>query len=672
MNVRLFRAASIRLCALVLGVSGCSESPPKKPQAEACPTGHLTRDDGKCQPPGLPIDMECPPGQVPTNAGACRTAGVPPEECGDGFEFDGVAGCIPILPAKPCPFGLMAIPGETACREIAPCGTGTWGDIPIEPNTQFVDIGYAGGDSDGTQAKPWTTIQAGVNAAEKGAIIAVAAGEYVEDVSLSFKRKRIWGRCPSMVSIHGTNPSGAALEVYISDTEVHNLALTGSGLGARIHNASPVTFDHVWVHDTGLWGFTSDGYADLILRNSLVEKTGEIGVASRGGDIHAENSVVRDITVFESNVAFGFYHDETTPGRVTISIVGSALELNHRNTVSVLNTDLVMERVAIREGGPAIGLDVWFGIVAEKGSAAQVRQTTVEGSHGAIFVGESDAVLDRVTLRGGEVLPTSFGSYSGGILISADVLNGGSATGQILNSAVIDAPQFGVAVLGAEVQMEGTFITGSVAAGGHESALDAERSKLTVNRCALIDNSHFGLSTEGAEVIVTSTLISGVKGTIDAGECVTTRKVLGPGSLEESSHLTMRACQIENCEQSGVFVSESTAVLENCVVSNVNPDVQGTFGDGIVLISDEQQTEPSVLSGTLVQDAARAGVGVYGSNVEIGYSSVRCSGFDLVAERYGNIDYSIDKAGDNVCGCNNETELCRVQSPGIAAPQIEN
>ena len=30
----------------------------------------------------------------------------------------------------------MAIPGEPSCHEVAPCGTGTWGDIPVAGDTE--------------------------------------------------------------------------------------------------------------------------------------------------------------------------------------------------------------------------------------------------------------------------------------------------------------------------------------------------------------------------------------------------------------------------------------------------------------------------------------------------------------------------------------------------------
>src|SRR6185436_10488706 len=113
-------------------------------------------------------------------------------------------GCAADLPAT-CPPGSLAVPGDAACREIAPCGTGTWGDIPVEASTEHVDASYVGGASDGTSAKPWTTIQEAVDAAAPGAIVAVAAGSYAEDVRIDGKALRLWGVCPGEVEVVGSS-----------------------------------------------------------------------------------------------------------------------------------------------------------------------------------------------------------------------------------------------------------------------------------------------------------------------------------------------------------------------------------------------------------------------------------------------------------------------------------
>ena len=90
----------------------------------------------------------------------------------------------------------MAIPGETLCRPVAACGTSPWGDIPDEPNAQYVDGSFTGSFHDGSKSAPWTTITQGIEAAAQGGLVAVASGTYVEDLDLKHKSLRLVGRCP--------------------------------------------------------------------------------------------------------------------------------------------------------------------------------------------------------------------------------------------------------------------------------------------------------------------------------------------------------------------------------------------------------------------------------------------------------------------------------------------
>src|SRR5262245_27391833 len=211
--MRLSRMALV--ASIGLGALGCKGETAEEstPPPAVCLAGQWLRDDGTCIAAGLLFDMPCPPGEWQRD-GECIPAGVPPDGCAPGFVHDGDRGCEAILPA-PCPPGLMAVPGETTCREVAPCAASTWGDIPTDPSTQYVDASYAGMDSDGTALKPWTTIQTAVDAAVTGATIAIAAGSYVGDVIVSGKSVRLWGVCPALVEIVGTGAQiGAVQMVY--------------------------------------------------------------------------------------------------------------------------------------------------------------------------------------------------------------------------------------------------------------------------------------------------------------------------------------------------------------------------------------------------------------------------------------------------------------------------
>ncbi len=256
--------------------------------------------EGECIDAGLP-NGGCAPGHLLDDQDECQPAGVPAEWCGEGFESDGDFGCRAILPATPCESSLMALPGETTCREVAPCGDGTWGDIPTEGNTQFVDESYTLGDADGTQAKPWPTVVEAVAAADPGAIVAIAAGSYVGEVDIQNQPVRLWGRCPSLVEIVGAGNHVLEIHAGADATEIRDLALTGSisWSAVAVHGSAGVIFDRVWLHDTlGSRGFDitedSSSATGVILSRSLVERTRTNAIMVWGAAIDMSDTVVRD------------------------------------------------------------------------------------------------------------------------------------------------------------------------------------------------------------------------------------------------------------------------------------------------------------------------------------------------------------------------------------------
>src|SRR5262249_46228686 len=156
---------------------------------------------------------------------------------GDGFEADGALGCNAILPTADCAEGQTALPGETACHPLVDCGQGDFGDVPVDVGTQRVNAAYAGGNSDGSAARPWTTIADEIAAASPGAIVAIAAGTYAEDVVVGSKAVRLWGRCPEMVEVAGSG-NIAAIRIQADGAEVRGLAVRGSGGGVVVTGAA--------------------------------------------------------------------------------------------------------------------------------------------------------------------------------------------------------------------------------------------------------------------------------------------------------------------------------------------------------------------------------------------------------------------------------------------------
>src|SRR5688572_26928029 len=133
-GMNTFRGSGTIVAAIV--GAGCGGGETEPALASACPAPELALPDETCIRPGIP-----------------------PGGCAPGFVHDGEYGCEPVLPAEPCPPGLMAVPGDAACRPVMPCGEGKWGELPVDASTVYVDGSYAGA-SDGSAAAPFTSIGA--------------------------------------------------------------------------------------------------------------------------------------------------------------------------------------------------------------------------------------------------------------------------------------------------------------------------------------------------------------------------------------------------------------------------------------------------------------------------------------------------------------------------------
>ena len=272
-DVRLLAAALLAIGAVGCGTEGAPASGPGVAAPEPCGPGELADVDGRCQRVGV---LTCPAGSI----------------------ADEVGGCVATLPAEACPPGEMALPGEESCHPVLDCGAGKWDFAPPE-TVGHVDQAYAGGDSDGSRAKPWTPIHDAIDAAAPDTTLAITDGLYVEDVEIWSKRLMIYGRCPSRVTINGVNSLAAVqiLDSLSTGTLLSGVAITGPAVGFATV-AAEVRLEHVWVHDTGGRGADVIGQlatTTLQISDSLVENISGVGAFVAGANLDMNRSVIRDV-----------------------------------------------------------------------------------------------------------------------------------------------------------------------------------------------------------------------------------------------------------------------------------------------------------------------------------------------------------------------------------------
>lgn len=629
---------ALALLLAPVAVGGCTGAAPEV--APPAPEGEQTA---------------CAPGEWRTEAGICQPAGIPPEACGEGFLPDGDGGCAPILPAEACPRGLMAIPGDPACREIAPCGDGKYGDIPVDEATQFVDGAYSEDDSDGTEARPWRTIQEGVDHAAPGAIVAVAAGTYEEDVVIEGKPVRLWGACPARVTIVGGAGDSGAVRISGADSsgsEARDLAITGASYGLVVNGAEGVAVDRVWIRDTGDIGLgASDelGPTSVALSGSLIEAAANVGVLSWRAGLSVEASVVRG-TLPDADGAFGrgieIQEDRARGEGSRVALRRSVVEENRDVGLLVTGAEVTLEATVVRGTSPDAqgvwGQGVHLQPHPETGTRTDARINTslVEGNHHiGMIVYRSDARMSATVAAANRVAGLALYNDADA-LIEASVARGN------LHDA------------------EGHWGMGIYV----KATLDHARPLATIRGYLSEQNSYAGLLVAGAEALVEGSVVRGTlpDGYGDYGRGIVVQPS-GYFSHPDLATATIRGCLVEDNLDVGLHILGSEVTVESTTVRATGINPNGRYGDGIAVMHYLAPVR-AILDGVLVEGSARAGISNFGGAVELRSSSVACGKLPLSTQPYEGFADSFLDGGGNLCGCPEADGPCEVVLGAIAAP----
>lgn len=609
------------------GAEPCGPGQVDRVGGGCCEAGELPLEDGRCLPAGV-RENGCSAGEVaidggPIEGGSCRPAGIPPAMCGEGFEPDQSGGCEAILPAGPCPKGMMAIPGETECHEIAPCGAGKWGDIPVESDTQFVDKSYAdqSGQSDGTAQRPWQMIQDAVDAAAAGAIVAVADGTYAEDVDLAGSPVRLWGRCPSKVEVVGT---GVALgTVFIkknaSGTEVRQISITGPNTGIAMSGSEQVLFDSIRVHDTGGGAIDVTDYYDVshaTLRGSLVEDARAFGVRARGVQVDVQSSVVRGVQPVQGQTL--------APGVLAVVNVGSGRRGQATMARSVVEgsfgfgvwaagADCNVTGSAVRRiEESAMGAVSVYAIPYDGYPATvSIEASAVEGAPGTAVIADGASIdVQRSVITCGE--PSGAPGDGDGVV----VLGGGHL--DLLTSRVSSCAHSGVWVVGGSLEMEGSIVedAGSDLAGAVQvtSWEDPTPSSAHILASELRRSRGAGVATADSEVRIEGTAIRGTTG----GKAI----LYGKSELAQAS-LTVSSGVIEDNDEGGVVVLGGQATVKSTVIRDTASGGMQPIAPGLTLGENEGSPAVVLVQSCVVEGATLAGLVVAGAQIEIDATAIR-------------------------------------------------
>jgi hypothetical protein len=630
--------------------------------------GEDAQNEPEPEPPAT-----CEGSEIPMPDGRCLRPGVPEDGCGEGFVHDGF-GCAPVLPAEPCAPGTMALPGEEACRPVMPCGEGKWGDLPVDGNTVFVDGSYAGGDGDGSEQKPWPTIGEAVAAAAPGALVAVAAGSYAENVLIRFKPLRIWGVCPDLVEVVSIAepaipcpPTAICVLDGADGTEVGGLSLRGVGYGLVVVGSSDVLVDRVRVNDNaerGLYTEDSLGPTSVTLRGSLVESNRDIGVSVNAGAFVMEDSAIVGTLPNALNLAFGRGlnvqplcqltsegQECNTAIRPDVIVRGSLIERNHDVNLLVGGANATIEDTAIRlarpqesdqDYGRGLGATVVCeedpggkNCIPESRASVTVTGSVVEQSYDTgVYVEGSDVLLERTTVRA--TAPRAVDQSNGRAMsvqpscvvtpegLQCDPATRGKVT--LVQSLLEGQHEVGLFAANADVNLEGSVV------------------RATAPRAA---DQFFGVGLAVQPICV---------GQATALTC----------ELLATSSLSMIDSLIEEQYAMGVMIGGTEATITTSVVRTTSANAaDGLYGDGIGVFFGASAS----LSAVRVDDSARGGVVSFGAPAALVDTHIRCAELPLVGEPYLGGEATLDDGGGNLCGCPAAEDSCKLVSASLEPPE---
>jgi hypothetical protein len=452
--------------------------------------------------------------------------------------------------------------------------------------------------------------------------VAIAEGTYAENVSVG-RFVRLWGRCPEKVSIVG---SGTFAVDITTTAEVHNVSITGPDVAVGVADAKAL-LDHVRIHDAGDRGLDVENLGvatSVIVRDSLIESTAQIGIFSEGSDVTLERSVVRGTRgakkgqVTEGILARGGQLNREPSALV---IRGSLIDDNTIYGVNVADSIAEITGSVIRgtkrtTTSPAAGITVQRVEGSEKPPSLVVKQTLVEASEGVgIDVASATGTIDSVTVR------DITGVGAGGILLEL-------AEANVTNTTIVDAMGTGLEVRSAKTEL----------------------SRLRVARV-----QYDPMLSIGPGLQFTNT-----KGPV--------------------SEITVRETLVHDVVAAGIGAWGARVTMTDIAVHSVKAPPDGRFGDGITLTTSDTAGRLDVVDATItravIRDAARAGITLYGGTLRLG-ESVLCSPIAINTETMYATDASgtvytnaivLEDLGGTVCGCGTQT-VCAAKSSGLAPIQ---
>jgi len=567
--------AGLATALIVLSLGGCSEpgeggngdpdsgtglcgaglksvGPACVPLFDTCQDGEIPLPGGGCKRVGV---KECPGGLMGPPDWTCKPVG-PPVPCLSGWALVAGGWCEPLLPKGPCPAGTMEVLGQSTCQPMGDCGSGTWGNLKTSASTLFVDQGHKGSSSKGTKGEPYLTIGDALKSAGAGAHIAVAAGTYLE--SLTIRRKVILeGRCPQQVILKvGVVSPVVQLKDWANGAVLRGLTITGAGVGVTAEGVA-FTGERLAVLGCGQRGIELYPGASMTLRHSLVAGNRVDGIVLGSATATLERTVVRDSLPRSTDNAYGAgieaLHWGGQPSQLTLR--DCLISGNRTAGISLYSAKALVERTVVRD--------------------TREQLANKEGGRGfQVSIQPGKTLQPELTLRDSVI---SGNLDSGLFLVSAKALVERTVVRDTRASMVDQANGVGIQA-------------------GVQSTLSPP-SELTVRQCLIKGNRYNGIRLASSKGVVERTVVRDTRPQLmDNRGGSGIQAYIQPGQTRGAT-LTVKDSVVAGNRNFGVGLFSSVGTIERTVIRDTQEEASSKLsGSGIVAQLQDSASPPSQLT----------------------------------------------------------------------------
>ncbi len=572
------------------------------------------------------------------------------------------------------------------------CGEGTWGNLPLDHETVYVDVAAASG-GDGTEAAPFDSIQQGADAAGDagGGMVAIAAGTYDEYLVLDDSHRSVYlaGRCSDLVIIDGDDGEMGGIHLdagldLCNEVRVSGVRITNSTFGAVAVNSGYLRLEHAEIDDNQQFGVFVDGGASrvsldsVVIHDNLPDLSGAYGIGiivQDGGLIEATDCIVErnrsvgvlvndsgtQMTMTGGAIRDTLVQDDGTFGRGVSVQLGGSIVLD--GTVIEGNTERGIYVGGEGSSAELYGVEVLgtaespagngaMGLGVGGGASLYAEQTVVEGNAGAgVGVASLASAVSLVDTVVRDTTGLADGTIGYGIAAQS------SATLDVTNS-VVEGTQ-GVAVLISDDALAefsdvlvsdtqrpdaSTTATGLVVDGGGRLVgsnltlsstqgpgfhIQGDLSVLQCDGCRIEDSLFAGGVLLGGETTLSGLTVAGVQADDTLGGGV------GLLATRETPILTLSGSELSDQELAALWLEGGGAF--QVTSTTLHGGSQLEFADAVV-VTNGVTRDNLLLQDNTFQDAARIAVLLDGTSAQLSGNTYQGNALDLVWQDCDGVD----------------------------------